>query len=247
MYGLREAPSLWSEERTKALTKLTFTSEGEPYSVLLSQIHRSLRLIVRQRSLHDDHVPFADHLGPSSECHCRKLLAWVTRWVALTLMTFSLLILLLWSGHFWRLCAKMWKMLDLQYLTMDAELPFLGVSIRMTKNGLLLQHHYTLDFLREHSSHISARKRTTSGEPEHLRRNSFTTWSHNFEHQNWVKIGQKILGRLLWLSTRTRPDLSYSVPSASQVLTKDIELLKVKLRHLHNTSTLDPRIALPIP
>ena len=47
-----------------------------------------------------------------------------------------------------------------------------------------------------------------------------------------VKIGQKILGGLLWLSTRTCPDLSYSVSSAAQVLTKDIELLKVKLRHL---------------
>ena len=48
----------------------------------------------------------------------------------------------------------------------------------------------------------------------------------------WVKIGQKILGGLLWLSTRARPDLSYSVSSAAQVLTKDIELLKVKLGHL---------------
>ena len=62
IYGLREAPSLWSEERTEALTNLTFTSEGEPYCVLLSQIHRSLCLIVRQRSL-QDHVPFTDHLG----------------------------------------------------------------------------------------------------------------------------------------------------------------------------------------
>ena len=50
---------------------------------------------------------------------------------------------------------------------MDAELPFLGVSIRMTKDDLLLhQHHYTQDFLREHSSQISGRKRTISGEPE---------------------------------------------------------------------------------
>ena len=29
IYGLREAPSLWSEERTDALTNLTFASEGE--------------------------------------------------------------------------------------------------------------------------------------------------------------------------------------------------------------------------
>ena len=48
---------------------------------------------------------------------------------------------------------------------------------------------------------------------------------------------QKILGGLLWLSTRTRPDLSYSISSAS----KDIGTLKAKLRHSGNfnsTSTL---------
>ena len=66
------------------------------------------------------------------------------------------------------------KMSDLQFMTMDAELPFLGVSIRMTKDGLLVhQHHYTLHFLRERSSHISARERTASCEPEHFRRETF--------------------------------------------------------------------------
>ena len=49
--------------------------------------------------------------------------------------------------------------------------------------------------------------------------------------------------------SRTRPDLSYSVSSAAQVLAKDIELLKVKLRHLlqylNTTQTLG--LALPIP
>ena len=38
---------------------------------------------------------------------------------------------------------KMWKTSDPQYLTMSSELPFLGVSIRMTMDGIFVhQHHY---------------------------------------------------------------------------------------------------------
>ena len=35
-----------------------------------------------------------------------------------------------------------------------------------------------------------------------------------------------------WLSTRTHPDLAFAVSSTAQVLTKDLELLKLKLRHI---------------
>ena len=35
IYGLREAPNLWSEERTEMLSKLTFSCEGELYAVVL--------------------------------------------------------------------------------------------------------------------------------------------------------------------------------------------------------------------
>ena len=83
IYGLREAPSLWSEGRTEALKRLTFASGGEIYAIFLSQVHQSLRLIVRQRSL-QSHSPSIDHLGLTSrvatsrshrhEWHLRKRL-----------------------------------------------------------------------------------------------------------------------------------------------------------------------------
>ena len=115
----------------------------------------------------------------------------------------------------------------------DAELPFLGVSTRMSNGGILLhQLHYTLDLSHDHSSHISARKRNTSGEPDHFRKDPpLAPDRTNFEHQRCMKITQRIFGGLLWLSTRTRPDLASAASSAAQVLTEDTELLKVKLRH----------------
>ena len=51
IYGLREAPNLWSEERTEMLSKLTFSSEGELYAVVLSEIRKSLCLLVKKRCL----------------------------------------------------------------------------------------------------------------------------------------------------------------------------------------------------
>ena len=50
IYGLREAPNLWSEERTDMMTKISFSSEGESYSVILSQIHKTLCLLVKNPS-----------------------------------------------------------------------------------------------------------------------------------------------------------------------------------------------------
>ena len=158
IYGLREAPSLWSEERMEALTNLTFASEGEPYSVLLSQIHRSLCLIVRQRSL-QNHTPSTDHLGLTCRTLPQEVVAMSGTYVDDFLTAGPSPVV----RSFLATLRKMWKTSDPQFLTMNAELPFLGVSIRMTKDGLLLhQHHYALDFLREHSSHISARKRSQS-------------------------------------------------------------------------------------
>ena len=58
------------------------------------------------------------------------------------------------------------------------------------------------------------------------------------QHFEWIKRGQRILGGILWLSTRTRPDLAFVVSSTAQVLTKDLELLKVKLRRLLQTMGL---------
>ena len=228
-YGLREAPSLWSEERTDALTNLTFASEGESHAVILSQVHKSLCLIVKQQSL-QDHLPSTDSLGLTSRVlpHQVPLLA---------------------VHSFLASLRKMWKTSDPQFLSLDADLPFLGVSIRMTKDGILLhQHHYTQELLRNHSSHISARKRNTSGEPTHFQKDPpLPPDPANSEHQRWIKIGQRILGGLLWLSTRTRPDLAFAVSSAAQVLTKDIELLKVKLRHLLQYLSTTQTLALLYP
>ena len=73
MYGLREAPNLWSEERTDSMIKVRFTPEGEHYSVTLSQIYESLFLIAKTSSLHDS--PSIDHLGLTNKVKPQEVVA----------------------------------------------------------------------------------------------------------------------------------------------------------------------------
>ena len=214
--------------------------------------HGSIDLCVclfdRQKSLRDHH-PSIDHLGLTSRVPPEEVIALSGIYVDDFLTAGPEPVV----RSFLASLRKVWKTSDPQYLTMDSELPFLGVSIRMTQHGILLhQHHYTQDFLREHSAHISARKRITSGKPENFKSDSpYLLIPLTLNIRNGSNVDReilRILGGLLWLSTRTRPDLrSYSVSSAAQVLTRDLELLKVKLRHLLQYLSTTQTLALLYP
>ena len=123
----------------------------------MSQIHRSLCLIVRQRSL-QNHSLSTDHFGLTSRVPPQEVIAMKGIYVDDFLTAGPCPVV-----RSFLATSRYLTHLDVEDVRstisdMDAELPFLRVSTRMTKDGLLLhQHHYTLDFLREHSSHISRR------------------------------------------------------------------------------------------
>ena len=116
---------------------------------------------------------------------------------------------------------KKCKTSDPQYLTLDHEFTFLGVTLRLTAEGILLhQKLYTEDLLQEHSPHITARRRTTSGEPEHSKKERllYHLIPTILNIRNGSREVKEFSAGFLWLSTRTRPDLAYSVSSTVQVL-----------------------------
>ena len=56
--------------------------------------------------------------------------------------------------------------------------------------------------------------------------------SHHPRTCRMAKRAQRILGALLWLSTRTRPDIACAVSLAVQSLWYKLDHLKIRLRHL---------------
>ena len=51
IYCLREAPSLWTNERTTMLQKVAFTCSGDRYRLLLSEVHHSICLLAKERDV----------------------------------------------------------------------------------------------------------------------------------------------------------------------------------------------------
>ena len=117
---------------------------------------------------------------------------------------------------------KLWKTGDpAEYLTPSTPFRFLGVKVVMTKLGLHLhQHFYADEFLQKRVGTFGTRAQGTTAAPESLSTKSSgepprTPDPENPQHQKQIKRAQQILGALLLLSTRTRPDLSYAVSMAT--------------------------------
>ena len=75
IYGLREAPSLWQDERASEMTKVKSKVQGEPVVVIVSQVHQSLRMLVKERDLIDN--PDITTYGLTKRIEPRRILAMV--------------------------------------------------------------------------------------------------------------------------------------------------------------------------
>ena len=247
IYGLREAPSLWQDERTSEMTKVKFKVQGETAKVIVSQVHQSLCMIVKERDLIDN--PEISQYGITKRVEPSKILAMIGIYVDdyLTVGQPETV------EKFLSYLRRLWNTSDPQYLSQSNELPFLGLTIQRSPSGLFLhQVQYAELLLEEHAAHIPKRARTTTGEAESFKEEQNPAEPpdmSNPEHLSWIKLGQKIIGALLWLSTRTRPDLSCAVSLVSQALFKDLKKLKDRLRHLlqYLKSTKNLGLSYPFP
>ena len=124
IYGLREAPQLWSEERTETITKTTFASEEEQYCILLSEIHKSLCLITRKSSLLKK--PSTDKFGLTSKVLPHEVVALSGIYVNDFLTTGPPRVAHDFTTHL----RKLRKTSSPQYLSLENDLILLGVTIK---------------------------------------------------------------------------------------------------------------------
>ena len=132
IYGLREAPSLWQDERTSEMTKVKFKVQGETAKVIVSQVHQSLCMIVKERDLIDN--PDISQYGITKRVEPTKILAMIGIYVDDYLTVGQPETVEKCLSYLRRL----WNTSDPQYLSQSSELPFLGLTIQKSPSGLFL-------------------------------------------------------------------------------------------------------------
>ena len=144
---------------------MSFRCGRESFKVLISEIHRSILLLVRE--LH----PF---VGERTRCivNTQADLHWSQPEDVLALCGIYVDDFLSVCPHdiiisFLEHLRAIWKTTDPVYLTPGDEFSFLGITLELTSVGLLLQKAYTEAFFEEYEDVIPQRKRATTREPEH--------------------------------------------------------------------------------
>ena len=108
---------------------------------------------------------------------------------------------------------------------------FCGIVIEKMQNGYFIhQRPYTKGLLKKHKlEERNATKiildRETEDEDRAFEKEQQEEWYKNWittdEFKRKVKESQRIAGEMLWLTTRTRPDLCFSIQKMSSLSTKN--------------------------
>ncbi|CAE7943851.1 GIP [Symbiodinium sp. KB8] len=213
IYGLRESPALWSHFRDGELKKARWKSEidGELTTMKLEQLVTDDQIwrIVREDNTSSEVYGYVlvyidDLLIQAGEPVLRTLYQWV---------------------------AEKWEVDALDVLTPEHPIRFLGMEIHKTEEGFELgQEGFVRELLRSYK-HCGAR--STSQGPRELLILSDEEEKALLEaepadsegKENEIKQAQKRVGELMWLMSRTRPDLQYIVALMSSRLLRTPELV----------------------
>ena len=245
-YGLREAPKLWEESRDKTLTAFHFLIDGDTYSLRQSVYHPSLWFVVRAPCLSrpptvrlPDESDLPDLVAFGEHEHVAAILVYVDDFLAVgprhVLQALLTQLLHVWKGSHPDFLGREPGDVD--------TLRFLGLDIELGEQEgtwLVHQQSYIHAFLQEMFGEY-LKDRRTPGEPD--------SYSNKPEpHAQKARVKHPVLrpdqdplehtpilrlvGVLLWVSLRTRPDISWAVARITRLASSDESRARVCVKHV---------------
>ncbi|WP_353239609.1 reverse transcriptase domain-containing protein [Limnohabitans sp.] len=230
VYGLRQAPRAWGQERDNQLRKARVSMGNGKYAVLeQSHVDSTVWLVMED--------------GGESESknvnlvHGRKPLRYLVDYVDDFLV----------AGPRWlraiiiKWMEKVWEVQVSESLEIGtwASASYLGGTIQATSKGFRFhQKQFTLDLLK--AWNLEGCKPTLGVGGDLPSETVEEAESRDEPDPREVKLCQKLAGSLIWLSTRTRPDIAFAQSKISSDATKNpargLAMGKRVLRYLAGTA-----------
>ncbi len=140
------------------------------------------------------------------------------------------------SEAMFKALGKFWELSSPEYLGTGRDdvdvIRFLGMDIELgTTKGSWIAHQqaYIIEVLQRFSADLVLKKRTTPGEPESF---SAPMGSKSFrDDQNGYYL-PSMVGSLLWLSLRTRPDIAWSVSRIASLAANQPEEARIRIKQV---------------
>ena len=135
---------------------------------------------------------------------------------------------------------EVWKCSEIEWLEEGREVAFVGVQIRRLSNGLglfLHQTSYVKSVLKRNDMENCNPAKTTGecAEEEKIKKEEKDSSKEQVREDPNVKLvreAQRMVGELIWLVTRTRVDLAYTVHRAATMMLKEPERAIVMIKRL---------------
>eukprot|EP00439_Symbiodinium_sp_Y106_P019156 s3996_g2.t1 len=208
LYGLREAPRLWSLFRNQRLAGAEICFEG---------------ITITLHSLDTDENLWKICFSSEPEVTQGLMLVYVDD-ILLMAMKEVVECIYQWLISEWKCSALEW--------IEGGALRFLGVELRLQGGGIhLSQAGYVRDLLRQHGvEERSSESLTVPCNREWLQEEDTDDDGQQPEEAT-VRMAQKATGEALWLSTRSRPELAHSVACmAARATKKPLRALEISKR-----------------
>ena len=226
LYGLASAPRSWSNYRDKVLSELQIPCA--------SGVLRLARMVEDVNLLHIIKFPGGD--GCSSLEGGQKV-------GVIALYVDDILI-----GAEQATCEAVIKSLQEQWELSPPEwiakqgdqMKFAGYELQKTSMGVRLhQESYTQDLLDQNEEVITGLERTPA-----VKMGIFDDVVDEAEKRELIKRSQCLIGQLLWLAGRTRPDLAYGVSMAAQKIASNPREALARAEHLVRYLRASPGVGL---
>ena len=214
IYGLREAPAAWSSYRDAQLPNIEIWHETQCYKLTRSGADQNLW-----------HVRLANDLDTSTAAllgiYVDDMIATGPRPLLDSLFS---------------AVQRTWETSRPQFASDEGGILFCGLEIHDTGDCLRIhQKKYILDLLNRYPDLVGGAAQPGLKEPDEVP-------SHDRPPPDLarIRLAQKLAGELLWIATKTRPDLIYVTSRIGQMVTRNVEfailLAYNALRYLRSTA-----------